>query len=88
MDLQAMLDELDRLGAILDELAGDKPQPPGWPLGADEVDYGHDILIRLDREEPCRICQQLANWGSLLLGEYVCGQGCYDTLISPSWDPA
>jgi hypothetical protein len=88
MDIQAMLDELDRLGAILDELAGYTPQPPGWPLGADEAVYGRDILIRLDRDEPCRVCQQLANWGSLLTGEYVCGQGCYDTLISPSWEPA
>ena len=88
MDLQAMLDELDRLGAILDELAGDKPQPPGWPLGADEVVYGRDILIRLDREEPCQVCQQPANWRSLMFMQSFCGQGCYDTLISPSWDPA
>lgn len=38
MDLQAMLNELDRLGTMLDELAGDTPEPTGWPLGADEVD--------------------------------------------------
>jgi hypothetical protein len=88
MDLQAMLNELDRLGTMLDELAGDTPEPTGWPLGADEVDYGHDVLIRLNRPESCQVCQQPASWGSLLLGEYVCGQRCYDTLISPSWDPA
>jgi hypothetical protein len=78
MDLQAMLNEL----------AGYTPEPTAWPLGADEVVYGRDILIRLDREEPCQVCQQKANWGSLISGQCFCGQGCYDTLISPSWDPA
>jgi hypothetical protein len=88
MDLQAMLNELDRLGAMLDELAGDTPQPAGWPLGADEVDYGNDILIRLDRPESCQVCQQPANWLSLISGQCFCGQTCYDTRISPSWEPA
>ena len=88
MDLQAMLNELDRLGAMLDELAGDAPEPTGWPLGADEVDYGHDVLIRLNRPESCQVCQQPASWRSLMFMQSFCGQRCYDTLISPSWDPA
>ena len=86
MNAAATLAALNDLLAMLDELS--PPMAPGWPELADEVDYADDVLIRLDQARPCVLCQAEARWLSLLLGVAVCGQGCYDTLISPSWEPA